>query len=152
MKKLLLAISLVAIMAAPAFANYNHNLGCGVGTLVFESTMKSGTNGWLIQTLANFTNASLSGQFSITTGTVGCIGNINHVVSAEVYEFVNTNMDSLAKDIAQGNGETLSTLASMLEVADVDAYSSTLQANFAYIFPTADVQSADVANKVVELL
>ncbi len=154
MKKLLLAVAILAVSVSAQASALTNNVGaCGLGNIIWNDAAKLGDKGWLIQTMALTTNMWFFNQgFSITTGTMGCSGSLNKVVDADVVDFVSGNMDSLAKDIAKGSGETIETLATMLEVADVDAYGATLQANFAYIYPTSDVQSSDVASKVVELL
>jgi hypothetical protein len=57
-------------------------------------------------------------------------------------------MDNLIRDISMGHGETINALASIMEVADVDAFGSKLQKNFAVIFPSANVESAFVADAI----
>ncbi|MDE7315569.1 MAG: DUF3015 domain-containing protein [Mucispirillum sp.] len=151
MKKVLLLLLIVSMMAPAAFAGaIRNNAGCGLGTLLFESVGKP-NGGWLLQMTASWTNSTLSNTFSMTTGTINCQGHINKVVSNEVYEFVTANMDNLAKDIAMGHGDTINSLSTMLAVKDVDAFASRLQSNFGEIFPNSDVQSDSVANKIVAL-
>ena len=151
MKKAFLVLLIVSMMAPVAFAGaVRNNVGCGLGTLLFESVGKP-NGGWLLQMTASWTNATLSNTFSMTTGTINCAGNINKAVSIEVYEFVTANMDNLAKDIAMGHGDTINSLGTMLAVKDVDAFASKLQANFSDIFPNAEVQSDSVANKIIAL-
>ncbi len=151
MKKAFLVLLVVSMMAPAAFAGaVRNNVGCGLGTLLFESVGKP-NGGWLLQMTASWTNATLSNTFSMTTGTINCAGNINKAVSIEVYEFVTANMDNLAKDIAMGHGDTINSLGSMLAVKDVNAFGSKLQANFSEIFPNSEVQSDSVANKIIAL-
>ena len=154
MKKfLVIALSAVFLcMASTAFAGkLRDNAGCGVGTLVFENAGFS-NGGWLIQVTALWTNGVLTNTFSMTTGTVGCKGNINEVVNYQkAYEFVTANMDNLAKDAAMGQGETITSLAALLEVSDVDAFAQNIQANFSEIFTSADVQSDEVLVKIIEI-
>ena len=122
MKKAFLVLLIVSMMAPAAFAGaVRNNVGCGLGTLLFESVGKP-NGGWLLQMTASWTNASLSNTFSMTTGTINCAGHINKAVSIEVYEFVTANMDNLAKDIAMGHGDTINSLGTMLAVKDVDAF------------------------------
>ena len=149
MKKAFLVLLVISMMAPAAFAGaVRNNVGCGLGTLLFESVGKP-NGGWLLQMTASWTNATLSNTFSMTTGTINCAGNINKAVSIEVYEFVTANMDNLAKDM--GQGDTINSLGTMLAVKDVDAFAGRLQANFSDIFPNADVQSDSVANKIIAL-
>ena len=151
MKKLLIVLLISIFVVPAAFAGkLRDNTGCGLGTLLFDTVGKP-NGGWLLQVTANYTNATLSNTFTMTTGTINCKGSINQVVSAEVYEFVTANMDNLAKDIAMGNGDTINSLGKMLSVKDINAFGANLQANFNEIFPNADVKSDFVANKIVAL-
>src|SRR5574340_791535 len=52
-------------------------------------------------------------------------------------------MDALATDIANGQGETVDTLAVMMEVEDKAAFVAKLQANFDKIYTADSVSSAD---------
>lgn len=152
MKKIIVALLFVAIATPSAFAGkLRDNVGCGLGTLLFESTGNA-NGGWLFQLTASWTNASLYNGFSITTGTINCKGSINEVVNFEEANlFVADNIDALAKDVAQGHGETLNTLATLLNVDNKEAFSSNLQANFAVIFPNADLTSSEVLEKIIAL-
>lgn len=151
MKKFLLVIVVFSMMTSLAFAGtVRNNAGCGVGTLLMETVGKP-NGGWILQTTAFSTNGILSNTFTMSTGTMNCRGNINKAVSIEVYEFITANMDNLAKDIAMGQGDTINSLGSMLAVSDVDAFASRLQSNFGEIFPSANVQSDSVANKIIAL-
>lgn len=151
MKKVFIVFMLLLVAAPASFAGVlRNNVGCGVGTLIFETVGRPNA-GWILQLTASWTNGALSNTFSMTTGTVNCQGTIHDVVSTEVYEFVTANMDNLARDIAMGQGDTIDSLGKMLAVEDVDAFGSVLQANFGDIFPDADVQSDYVANKIVSL-
>ena len=137
MKKFLLVIVVFSMMTSLAFAGtVRNNAGCGVGTLLMETVGKP-NGGWVLQTTAFTTNGILSNTFTMSTGTMNCRGHINK--------------DNLAKDIAMGQGDTINSLGSMLAVSDVDAFASRLQSNFGEIFPSADVQSDSVANKIIAL-
>lgn len=152
MKKMIAIAMFVALSASSAMAAgaLRNNVGCGVGTLIFESVGMS-NSGWLLQAIASLTNSTFTSSFTMTTGTINCKGNINKVVSAEVYEFITANLDDVARDAAMGQGATIDSLAVMLDVQDKDAFGAALQSNFSAIFPNANVESADVANKIVAL-
>ncbi len=53
-------------------------------------------------------------------------------------------MDNLAKDIAAGHGETLDTLAELMEVPlqERAEFYSRLQTNFSNIFTSTDIQAS----------
>ena len=68
-------------------------------------------------------------------------------------EFVQANLDELARDISAGKGETLSTVAELMGVpaGDRDSFNSKLQANFHQIFPTPGVEYAHVVDTIVSV-
>lgn len=63
-------------------------------------------------------------------------------------EFVASNMDQLAKEIAQGHGETVDTLAELLEVSDKATFSASLQANYNSIYTSQNAKMADVLDNI----
>ena len=131
-------------MAAP------NNVGCGVGTIIFD-----GQSGVAPQVLAATTNGILGNQtFGITSGTLGC--SKDGVVSnpVKVSMFLDNNLDKLAYDMAAGRGETLESLASLIGVDDAHkaAFFATTKAHFAAIIPSDRANTQDVIaglNKVL---
>ena len=65
-------------------------------------------------------------------------------------EFTAANLDNLARDIAVGQGESLDTLAELLEVpaAERGLFYYRLQSDFAAIFPATDVTAAAVIDRI----
>jgi hypothetical protein len=140
----------LVIFAVLAFSVVSYaNPGCGLGTMLFG---KSG-NSRLLQLFIMTTNHTLTTNqaVGITFGiqSFGC--DSSSFVSADTERFVQGNMDSLIRDIAAGQGETIDTLAVLLEVEDADAFAKRLQANFDVIFPAADVQYSHVADTIATL-
>jgi len=139
------------ILAGTAFGQeLKENVGCGLGTMIFEETKDSVA----IQVLAATTNGSFGNQtFGITTGTLGCRTPAKWVSNELLNNFVAANMDTLAKDIAMGRGEALDTLAELMGVAEAKRpeFYSTLQANFQKIFTSQAVQSADIIDNIVSV-
>jgi len=151
MKRILVvAFAFCLILAGTAIAQeLKDNVGCGLGTMIFEETKDSVA----IHVLAATTNGTFGNQtFGITTGTLGCRTPAKWV-SNELNNFVASNMDALAKDIAMGSGETLDTLAELMGVAEAKRaeFNSTLQANFPKIFTSGKVESADVIDNIVSV-
>jgi hypothetical protein len=153
MKKLLVASMLVALVMAlgtgTAFALNKNNTGCGLGYIIF----KENPDTVLFQIFAATTNGTSSNQtFGMSTGTLEC-QQPTVVASIELQEFVAANMDTLAQDMATGEGETLATLAELMEVpsADRDRFYATLQDNFASIYTHGDIQSAEVIDNIVQV-
>jgi hypothetical protein len=148
MKRLgFLAIVLVMVMAfsGVAFAQKT-NTGCGLGYMIFK-----GKDGLVSQTFAATTNGTFGTQtFGITSGTSECDQYKQLYTSERLNIFVADNMDSLAKDIAQGSGEYLNTLAVLMEVPEgqrADFYSR-LQGNFSQIYTSDRVTSIDVLKNI----
>jgi hypothetical protein len=150
MKKLLIMVAALSLVAAgSAFAA--GNTGCGLGTVIFKDTPNQST---LIQVLAVTTNGTLGNQtFGITSGTSECTQPKANVRNERLNEFVQANLDELARDISAGKGETLSTVAELMGVpsAQRDAFNRNLQAHFQQIFPSPGVEFAHVVDTIVSV-
>ena len=145
MKKTLFIATVVALLSTSSFAN--ENTGCGLGSKVIEKQ-----DSVVMQVFAATTNGTSGNQtFGITSGTSGCAKPAKFVSNDKANEFVAGNMDALALDISNGQGEALSTLATLLHVSNKDVFASTLQANFDKIYTSSDVSSADVIDNIVAL-
>jgi hypothetical protein len=57
-------------------------------------------------------------------------------------------MDELAKDIAMGQGESVDTLAELLNVEDKAAFSAALQSNYNDIYTSKNVEMSDVVANI----
>ena len=136
------------VFSGTAFAT-QENTGCGLGSIIFE-----GQDGLLSQTCAITTNGILlNNAFGITSGTSNCDQFTTIASSQKLNTFVADNMDSLAKDIARGNGEYLNTLAVLAEIPEVERPSlyKKLQANFGYIYDSDEVSHVDVLQRIDSL-
>ncbi|WP_166263222.1 DUF3015 domain-containing protein [Marinobacter caseinilyticus] len=121
--------------------------GCGVGAMIWK-----GQSGIAPHVLAATTNGTFGNQtFGMTTGTLGCQTN-ESVQSMAMY--MDSNIDKIARDMSRGSGENLETLAVLLRVEEADraAFRSTLQDNFATIFPSSDTTSDQAVSAIVALL
>ncbi len=137
-----LALSLAAGIAHAQEGNVADSSGCGVGTILWK-----GQSGPAPQILAVTTNGTLGNQtFGITSGTLGCTK--DGVVSppAEVRMLTISSLDNLAKDVARGEGETLTSLAAAMKVEERDQplLFATLKSNFTRIFPSDSVSADQV--------
>lgn len=155
MRNVVLAVvvaAMVLVVAGSAFAFEPRpygDAGCGLGGMVI------GEESGPIQLVATFLNGLCGNQtFGISSGTLGCgepKAKPKKKASNELMkEFVVANMDNLAKDIAQGKGETLDTFAEIMEVPVSDrlVLYQKLQANFSFIFPSEKVVLADVVDNI----
>lgn len=142
MKRTLVAALVAVGIGAVNADQLRDNVGIGLGTMIFE-----GQTGLVQQVLAATTNGSCGNQtFAISSGTLGAQQPASIVQNRELREFVAGNMQSLARDIAIGRGESLDTLAELMEVStgERDAFAHKLQANFSRIYPKPTVTDLDV--------
>lgn len=144
--------ALIAVLALAPFANAfaDGDVGCGLGTQVW-----AGKSGVVAKVLAATTNGSTANQtFGITTGTLGCSPDGVITAANRLPMFASANIDQLAADMAMGQGEALSAMASLYGVSDADrgAFNAKLQANYGAIFARADVSSAEMLAAVTATL
>ncbi|MFZ2223405.1 MAG: DUF3015 family protein [Candidatus Deferrimicrobium sp.] len=152
MKKLLVMVAVLSlIVAGSAMAAGNTNTGCGFGTVIFKDVQNRTT---LVQIVEATTNGSSGNQtFGISSGTSECTQPAKAVQNERLNEFVQANLDELARDISAGKGETLSTVAELMGVpsAQRDAFNRNLQAHFQQIFPAPGVEFAHVVDTIVSV-
>lgn len=145
MKKI---ITLIAAIGLTTSIYANENTGCGLGSLIIKDQ-----NTVALQVLAATTNGIFGNQtFGITSGTLNCDKPSNFVSNDKLNRFVAENMDELALDISAGQGETLSTVAKLMNVEDSSTFSSKLQANFTNIYSSENVTSATVIDSIAKYM
>ena len=150
MKRILLAVALTLVCASAACAgSAKANTGCGLGTVLW----KNRTDGSILpQALQATTNGCFGNQtFGITSGTLECSEPAKAVKNEHLNHFVKANMDNLARDIAQGRGESLDTFAELLQipVEKRAEFATLLQGNFDKVFTSEQVVLADVIDNAV---
>lgn len=149
--RFLAMVTLIGVFAlAPAAMANQSNVGCGLGTMMFAGNMDS----TLFQVFAATTNGSSGNQtFGISSGTLECAKPASFVKNERLEEFVASNMDSIATDMAAGSGESLDTLAELMGVSadQKPGFFAKLQQNFGTIFSSSDVQSAEVIDNIVKV-
>lgn len=138
-KKLFVVVALGALWVSAVQAE---NVGCGLGSMVFE-----GQSGVAPQVLAATTNGTSGNQtFGISSGTLGCTqdGVVRSTVTLSMY--IGSQMDSIARDMSVGEGESLDVLAELMGIKskDLGAFKVTLQRNYGSIFSTADVTAEEL--------
>ncbi len=63
--------------------------------------------------------------------------------------FIDQNMDSLAVDIAQGEGEYLDSFITILDIKDREDFKSSLQKNFRNIYSHDEVNSKKILDQIL---
>ncbi|MDH3452027.1 MAG: DUF3015 domain-containing protein, partial [Gammaproteobacteria bacterium] len=78
--------------------------------------------------------------------TSGCKPDGTVVASQRVPMYVGANMDALARDVSTGSGETLASLASLMQINDADRaeFFTLARNNYARIFSSHEVTAGDV--------
>ncbi len=146
MKKILLTAAITTSMMSTAAMAAPNNVGCGLGSTLFD-----GQSGTVPQILAVTTNGTFGNQtFGITSGTLGCEEGGVVQASAAVNMFVGNNLDALSRDMSVGQGESLASLAQLMGVKAEDqaTFFSTARANYGKIFSADDI----TAGKMLENL
>ena len=147
MKKILLmSVAAVVLMAAPAKA-IDSTGGCGLGSMAWK-----GHSGIIPQVMAMTTNSTFLNTVGVTLGTSGCDpnGRVTGGTGKLVLAVIENNMEQFAMDASRGNGETLETIAGILDV-DSKELGVKAQQHFAYLFANENVEAVDLALKIMEL-
>lgn len=155
MKRILGIFALTLIFATTSFAAdmgvARNNTGCGLGTVLFQGSANDSS---LLQAFQATTNGTSGNQtFGISSGTSECKQPEKFAQNERLNEFVYANLDTLAKDIAQGRGESVQTLAELMQVPPEkrEAFYRNLQTHFAEIFPRENVEYAQVVDTIITL-
>lgn len=143
MKKIIVSLVAAVALASSAMATVNNQTGCGLGAMIIKDNSTA-----VMLALQATTNATSANQtFGITSGTLGC-QKAQFVMNERAQEFVASNMDQLAKEIAEGHGESIDTLAELLEVSDKVAFADSLQKNYNTIYAHQNVEMAEVLDTI----
>ncbi len=143
MKKILVSLAAVVALSSAAFAGVNSQTGCGLGAMI----IKDDSSAVLLALQATTNGTSMNQTFGITSGTLGC-RKTKLVMNERAQEFVASNMDTLAKEIAIGQGESIDTLAELLNIEDKAGFAAALQANYNKIYASKHVKMADVLDNI----
>ncbi|UFS71752.1 DUF3015 domain-containing protein [Geomonas sp. RF6] len=141
---LALALSVAASGVALAQGQAHVNTGCGLGTMLWE---RKADGSAVFQSFQATTNGTSGTQtFGISSGTSNCTKPSAFVQNDKLINFVQSNMDNLAKEMSMGKGETLDTFVEMMGVPQEQSviYKAKLQANFDKVFSSDKVEVAQV--------
>ena len=149
MKKIYLLSAVAAgVLALSANAHAYDSTGCGLGSMAWR-----GQSGIIPQVLAVTTNGVLGNQtFGISTGTSGCDpnGRVSGGTGRMLLAFLENNMEQFALEASVGQGETLTTVAGILNV-DEGSLAVKLQNNFGVLFASNDVDAVDLTLAVMQI-
>lgn len=117
MKKLAIGLCCAFALGSTSMAFATEKAGgCGIGKEVMAGKTGLGSN--LVAAILN--NILIPNTFFMTTGILGCDTTKTVQNEQQGETFVASNMDTLAVDMAQGNGDHLAALAAILGVTDAD--------------------------------
>lgn len=113
------AIGLLPLSPAMADIGSDDGPGCGLGKLLFGEMGGGSNNKVLHQILASTTNGTFGSQtFGITSGTSGCTNDGFVKNEEKVNVFASVNFENLKENMAQGQGEYLTSFATLLGVSE----------------------------------
>lgn len=96
-------------------AHPDNGPGCGLGKLAWSDYPEQ-QSVWA-QVLQATTNGTFGSQtFGISSGTSGCTNDGTIFASEKVNVFASVNFDNLAQEMAQGQGEHLTSLAALMGI------------------------------------
>lgn len=110
-----LTFFLVMGMSGMALGNPpNNGPGCGLGKLAWAETSQNESIGG--QVMMATTNGTGFQTFAISSGTSGCTNDGKIFASEKVNVFTALNFDNLSQEMAQGQGEHLTSLATLMGI------------------------------------
>jgi len=143
MKKIILSVIAIIALSTTVSARVNNQTGCGLGSQLIKDDSSA-----VMLSLQATTNGTSGNQtFGITSGTSGC-KKVKFVMNERAEEFVASNMDQLAKEIAKGHGESIDTLAELLNVENKASFAASLQQNYNSIYTSQKVEMNDVLDNI----
>lgn len=117
--------------------------GCGLGKVAWQNFPNAKTKG--AQILMATTNHSFGTQtFGISTGTLGCTDDGRWWAEQKATMFAELNADALAQEMAQGRGEHLASMATLLGVTQPQytAFFAMAQERYAALSGSGDLSPA----------
>ena len=141
------AVFAAALFAVSPAMAIDSTGGCGLGSMAWR-----GQSGIIPQVLAMTTNGIFLNTIGVTLGTSGCDpnGRVTGGTGKLVLAVIENNMEQFAMDASAGRGETIDTIAGLLEV-DSKELGARAQQNFAYLFTDENVEAVDLTLKIMEL-
>ncbi len=137
------ASALVLASSGNARADGYAAAGCGLGSMII-------TQDGFVQIFAATTNGTSYNQtFAISSGTSNCDAK---TVKRSVASYSEANRETLAREAARGEGETVTALSKLAECKDAASVGAALQASYAEIFPSAGTSDKSVGAAVLRTL
>lgn len=142
MKRQLLLIAALSLAFGTSAWATNDGPGCGLGSQLFK-----GQSGVVPHVLAATTNGtSGNATFGMTSGTSGCKQDNVVLREKEQEAFVATNLGTLNQEMAQGQGQHVTALASLMgcPTAVYGEFAQMSQDSYGTVFAQSDVKAGTV--------
>ena len=143
LKSFFTILFLGTVMSATTMAG---DAGCGLGGMLIKSNTK------LLQLFAVTTNGTFFSQtLGITFGTSDCSAKGLVLNDKQIQYFVEVNHSDLIREMAQGYGDKLSTLAALNGCrtdSQISAFNAKAQSSFRSIVPSSYTTAVDFVNNM----
>jgi hypothetical protein len=141
----LLAVPTMIVLSGQSAEAATGDAGCGLGSMVIQENTK------VMQILAATTNGFTGTQiFGISSGTSNCKAQNLVMRDKAVQYFAEVNLDDLSREMAQGRGEKLGTLAALYgcNSSGKTQFARTLQKSYEKIIPAADTNAVEMVRQI----
>ena len=140
-----IAITLVLVAEVRAAGNSDNGPGCGLGKLAWMDY--GGQKQIAPQVMMATTNGTFGSQtFGISSGTSGCTNDGTVMKNKHVNLMSASAFESLIQEMAQGHGEHLASLATLLGVPEADqpAFFALVQEKYSVLVSSSQTTALDL--------
>ena len=138
--------SMLFLLCLVSFQAWAGDSGCGLGSVIIQKNSKG------LQLLSMTTNSILFTQpLGITSGTSGCSSSGLVQNEKQMQYFVEVNHEELRREMAQGQGEKLFTLAQLSGCKSAESqkvFGEWTQKSYSKLVPEANISGADLASNI----
>lgn len=143
MKKIMMMV-LVVVGGSKVLAQPYGEAGCGLGSVLMG---KSGN-----QIMASTTNgSSYTNLFGISSGTSNCTDDGVVKSSKRVPLFIESNSLALQKESSRGSGESISSLAQLVNCESA-TLGSAMKQNYRFLFVDSQMEPAKIEKNLQEMI
>ena len=113
----IMVVTLLSSGVVLAAGNPDNGPGCGLGKLAWSDY--KGQKNIAPQVMMATTNGTFGSQtFGISSGTSGCTNDGHIMAEHKVTMFASINFENLSQEMAQGQGEHLASLATLMNIPE----------------------------------
>jgi hypothetical protein len=145
-----ITVGFASVCMAQGGNTVREDCGCGLGGMAIGDK-----TGLVWKLVGTFLNGICGNQtFAMSSGTLDCGQVQSLAMNEQLNIYVADNMDSLAVDIAHGEGESLDALAEIAQVPEAKRpmLNSKLQQNFDRIYIDSEVTHETVVTEIAGII